>query len=714
MNKPYKRSLRVALSVLPLLTTQLYAQTPTIYIAKWKDNAKAAYTLIHDDFGDPSAVGIAQHADTIAYNRGVKFSFGAITSECDSNDWADARRLMSHGHEIINHAHSHLCSHQPGWCTAGLYTPADFAVELDGSTTLIEQGTGYRPRFFVHPFDLSTPEVLARLKTLEYLGARSGAQNVINNSDFKDFFNLNYYVNTPATQLFQLNEAVQAAIISNGYTMWEMHGVADGSWGSVSIANYRAHLDYVKSQIASGNLWSATASEAISYKIQRDAYKAAVVADTAGKKITIRFTGTRPSTAAMLKSPITLNVNLNGLKLVGKVSAKQGSDSLAVKIEGGQIVLHAYPHKGNIVISAPTVTGCAPNCPPPAPVICDPNGKLKVDHWNLVLRNWKLSDLTGDSTIYPNQPTSTTTINAVTLSGEDAGDSYAERISGYIVPTASGEYSFAVTGDDDVELYLSTDDKPANKRKIAGFTGFTGIAEFTKFAGQKSAKINLQANKFYYVEVLHLGTTGTNRCDVYWQKPGLNNFVLMDKTVIGSELCTNAPTVQPRLTLNGARTGQAALLNWATQQVDEKTPYTVERLEANGRYSTIGTARSHDFSDETPMNGVNIYRIRYTDAYGQTRHSEPVKINFTENPNVYLAPNPATQAVSIDLREWNQAAVTIYLYDVRGAEMQRVTTVAGDAPYTLDLTKIQQTGQYMIRVQSADGRAVAKRLMIAE
>jgi hypothetical protein len=91
-----------------------------------------------------------------------------------------------------------------------------------------------------------------------------------------------------------------------------------------------------------------------------------------------------------------------------------------------------------------------------------------------------------------------------------------------------------------------------------------------------------------------------------------------------------------------------------------------------------------------------------------------VKLNFTENPNVYLAPNPATQAVSIDLREWNQAAVTIYLYDVRGAEMQRVTTVAGDTPYTLDLTAIQQTGQYMIRVQSTDGRAAAKRLMIAE
>jgi hypothetical protein len=148
--------------------------------------------------------------------------------------------------------------------------------------------------------------------------------------------------------------------------------------------------------------------------------------------------------------------------------------------------------------------------------------------------------------------------------------------------------------------------------------------------------------------------------------------------------------------------------------VDENTPYSVERLEANGRYMEIGTAQGNDFADETPINGINIYRIRYTDSYGQTRHSEPVKINFTENPNVYLAPNPADKMVSVDLREWNQAAVTLYIYDVRGAEIERVQTTASDIPYLLDLSKIPQTGQYMVRVQGADGRAASKLLLITK
>jgi hypothetical protein len=91
-----------------------------------------------------------------------------------------------------------------------------------------------------------------------------------------------------------------------------------------------------------------------------------------------------------------------------------------------------------------------------------------------------------------------------------------------------------------------------------------------------------------------------------------------------------------------------------------------------------------------------------------------VKINFTENPNVYLAPNPAENVVAVDLREWNQAEVTLYIYDVRGAEMERVQTVASDVPYSLDLSKILQTGQYMIRVQGADGRAASKRLFVTK
>jgi hypothetical protein len=705
MNNLYKRSFRSLLTVLPFLGTTAYAQTPTVSYATWKDNAKAAYTLIHDDFGDVSTVGIENYADTIAANRGVKFCFGAITSVCDAQDWANARRMMTHGHEVINHSHSHYCAYQPGWCTTNVFSTADFPVELDGSTTLIEQGAGQRPRFYIHPYDLSTTQVLDRLRSLGYLGARSGTQAILNQADFKDFFNMNFFVHDPTSNLTLLNDAVQQAVVAGGYAMREVHGVNDASWASVSVADYRAHMDFVKGHISVGNLWSATASEAITYKIQKDAYTPTVVYNAAAKTLTVNFAGASTVNSSLFKTPVTINVNLNGLALGGNLTVKQGAETLTAKIGTTQITVNAYPHKGSIIISAPTVVGCEPNCPPPPPTDCKPDGKLKADIWTgLLLNNWIMTDLTTNPT-FPSTPTRTELLTLNTFSKGDAGDNYGEKLYGYIVPPKDGNYTFGVTGDDDVELYLSTDNKPANKRKIAGFSGFTPPATLTKYAGQKSAAIALKANQFYYVELLHLGTVGINRCDVFWQLPGTLAFSLITKTNLASQTC--APTTQPLFTLNGTKAGQTTLLNWATNQVDENTPYTVERLEGNGRYAAIGTAQGNDFSDATPINGINIYRVRYTDAYGQVRHSEPVKLNFTEKPDMYLAPNPATNAVSVDLREWNHAEVTLYVYDVRGVEVQRVLTTASDTPYTLDLNNIQ-TGQYMIRVQSADGRAAVK------
>lgn len=57
------------------------AQNPSSTIASWKNDAKGAYSIIHDDYGDVGVDGIWQYADTMCYNRSLKFTFGAISSQ---------------------------------------------------------------------------------------------------------------------------------------------------------------------------------------------------------------------------------------------------------------------------------------------------------------------------------------------------------------------------------------------------------------------------------------------------------------------------------------------------------------------------------------------------------------------------------------------------------------------------------------------------------
>ena len=80
-NKILKTASVFMLLVLTLFQNSTLAQTPTASIATWKDDSKAAFTIIHDDYSD-YVPGIFQYAHPMAKARGIKLCFGAITSAC--------------------------------------------------------------------------------------------------------------------------------------------------------------------------------------------------------------------------------------------------------------------------------------------------------------------------------------------------------------------------------------------------------------------------------------------------------------------------------------------------------------------------------------------------------------------------------------------------------------------------------------------------------
>jgi hypothetical protein len=61
----------------------------------------------------------------------------------------------------------------------------------------------------------------------------------------------------------------------------------------------------------------------------------------------------------------------------------------------------------------------------------------------------------------------------------------------YFYPPADGNYTFWISSDNESELFLSTDDDPANIVMIATVMGTTSEGwinplQWTKYAGQKS------------------------------------------------------------------------------------------------------------------------------------------------------------------------------------------------------------------------------------
>jgi len=120
--------------------------------------------------------------------------------------------------------------------------------------------------------------------------------------------------------------------------------------------------------------------------------------------------------------------------------------------------------------------------------------------------------------------------NADSTGGQ--GDNYTERYSGYFIPPTNSFYIFYVAADDDTDVYLSTDQNPANKRLICQETGYSGQDAWLSVGGNGSttaqkrsdqfspdggitppnpAGIQLTGGQLYYFEsVHHNGTGGDN------------------------------------------------------------------------------------------------------------------------------------------------------------------------------------------------------------
>lgn len=99
-------------------------------------------------------------------------------------------------------------------------------------------------------------------------------------------------------------------------------------------------------------------------------------------------------------------------------------------------------------------------------------------------------------------------------------DNYGSRISGVLYPPVSGEYVFWVSGDDNTELYLSSDQTPGNATRIGLVPGWTSSRQWTKYPEQKSDPISLIEGKPYYIEALHKEGGGGDNVAVGWEIPG--------------------------------------------------------------------------------------------------------------------------------------------------------------------------------------------------
>jgi len=109
-------------------------------------------------------------------------------------------------------------------------------------------------------------------------------------------------------------------------------------------------------------------------------------------------------------------------------------------------------------------------------------------------------------------------------------DNYAVQLIGFLHPPETGDYQFVIAADDNAQLWLSTDESPANKQLLATEPQWNGVRAFE--GGDRrdlrdegtdderfenvSKFVSLEAGKAYYIEALMNEGGGGDNLAVAW------------------------------------------------------------------------------------------------------------------------------------------------------------------------------------------------------
>jgi ELWxxDGT repeat protein len=200
---------------------------------------------------------------------------------------------------------------------------------------------------------------------------------------------------------------------------------------------------------------------------------------------------------------------------------------------------------------------------------CAGLGTIQLEKWNNV-SGYSISSIPVNT-----EPSSVTNLYKLDAP-QNSGDNYGARMRGYVCVPLDGNYVFYVSSDDNSELWLSTDDNPANKKLIAS-SKWTNYDEWTKYPTQQSVEIPLVKGNKYYIEALHKEATGADHFSVGWRLPN----GALERPIKGNRLVPFRRGVAPTVTItqpsNGATfTAPATIDIAATVQDSDGTISKVE------------------------------------------------------------------------------------------------------------------------------------------
>jgi hypothetical protein len=201
----------------------------------------------------------------------------------------------------------------------------------------------------------------------------------------------------------------------------------------------------------------------------------------------------------------------------------------------------------------------------------------------------------------------------------------------------------------------------------------------------------------------------------------IGQFIISSPTVVARALAgptffmdnvyfySSSPLAVDLTNLTAKSVNKTTVLNWQTASEKDNQGFTVERSLNGTDYAAIGqvkgfgttnTVRNYTFTDVTPTNGVNYYRLRQADFNGKETLSKVVSV--ISGKNFLVLKNTLVQNL-LDVTVGEDQKGPLSIFNVSG---QLVYSAKVQGNQLLDVSALT-SGLYIVRTEAGDmGRFV--------
>lgn len=242
---------------------------------------------------------------------------------------------------------------------------------------------------------------------------------------------------------------------------------------------------------------------------------------------------------------------------------------------------------------------------------------------------------------------------------------------------------------------------------------YTGGSPTVSTLGGMAQYNNYDANPVAYYNPIGGGCPNLQR-SVFVNVTAANSYTICGgtvQTVTGS--CQTPLPVKWASFKGTVLENRAVQLSWQTATERNNSYFEVQRSSDAEIFTALGQVKGEDtsdklntysYTDNQPTLGTNYYRLKQVDTDGTSSYSKTIAVIFRGGNFLTVYPNPATDQVSIQLKEV-VAIQSVSLYDQTGRLLRQL-----NAARTVSVGNLAP-GLYYLEVVTKDGQTYRKSII---